>query len=142
MLDRRFPVIARIDEAPPEVRRSAEEVARRTGTTPLYNKAVRKIIWVYGSEVTGGPLQVQAKRYESHEIDRMVEYIQMGKIGRKAKDRIAVSNAAMEEHDRKEQNGRMLADRRPDALKRAAFLDRKRRGTATAVVALSKGTRK
>lgn len=134
MIDSRFPMIVRISEAPAESRRGAEEVARRTGTTPMYNRVTNKIIWVYGNEVGGGPLQVTAKRFEPHTIDRMVEYIQLGKIPRREKDRIAESNARSASHERSETTGRKLDERRPEAVRYAEFLDRKRRGTQSVVV--------
>lgn len=122
-----------IEQAPADIRRAGREVARRTGTSAWYNARAGQIMWCYGDTPHGGPLGVEARGYPSHEIDRMVEYIQLGKIGRRAKNRIATARDISEANDARQRQGKSLADRRPGALDYAAFLDRRRRGTGTLV---------
>lgn len=151
--DRRYPHCFPIDGPLPNLspdhawsaRLVGKAVASRTQTNCFYVSTTGKLMWVYGAEPAGGPLIVPFRTrdgilsYDNGAIDEMVRYINLGKMPRAQKDRIAASTAASEEHDRQERNGQWLADRRPDMERKAEHLDRKRRGTATAVVALSKG---
>ena len=117
-------------------------MCRRTGTRCFYNIANGRLFFVYGDEPHGGPLSLEyrrkdgCRRYEAHEIDDAVWYINHGKMERKEKERIAANQAAAEASEREQKQGRFLEGRRKDTEDYAGFLDRKRRGTATLAVAV------
>lgn len=118
-----------------------EAVARRTGTNCYFNILTGRLLWVYGEEPHGGPLSVEfrrpegCRRYADHEIDDMVLYIGMGKIGRRAKDRIAEKQKIAEAGQQEQEHGRFLEGNRKNAEDYAAHLSRKRRGVATVIAA-------
>lgn len=137
MYDRRYPFMAPLDRAdvPRDTRAMAREVASRTYTNCFVNTIKKTLLFCYGNEPGGGPLVVKFHQCRTGaDADDMVRYINLGKMRRRDKDRIAVSSELMEQHEREEANGRLLADRRRDALNYAGFLDRRRRGTQTVVV--------
>lgn len=150
MYDNRYPHCHPIDGPLPSLspehawsaRLVGKAVALRTGTNCFYVSTTGKLLWVYGNEPAGGPLQVPFRtkdgivNYTAGVIDDMVEWVQRGKVSAREKQRVALSNQKSQEHDNAEARGRFLADRRPEALKRAEYLDRKRRGTQTLSVSV------
>lgn len=146
--DRRYPMIAPLDgRAVPTLNqwalkdavRIGRDVGARTGTRAFYNYATGRIFWVYGDEPHGGPLGVEFRfrdgyrHYHGGDVDDFVRYINMGKMARAEKDRIAAANDAAEKHAATESQGRFSEGNRANALDYAGFLDRKRRGTGTLV---------
>lgn len=120
-------------------RTAAMEIARRTGTTPFLNVDSQAVLFVYGIEPHGGPLMLSRsdlQRYGSHDIDRAVEYIQLGRMTRREKDRIGQKNEAERKYEAEQEKQKFLAERRPDAKSYARYLDEKRRGTTKKTVAL------
>lgn len=148
MYDRRYPTIHPIDRYLPgltdeqawHARLVGKQVALATGTRCFYNAANGKLFWCYEAEPHGGPLSVPFREadgvhhYEPWDIAEMIEYIRLGKMPRAEKERIAASNARAAEQEQKNQHEQWLAERRPDALAYAAFLDRRRRGTQKVVL--------
>lgn len=137
--DRRYPWMEPLERAAPPshrvpdlrgLRRACAGVASRTGTRAFYNARDNSVLFVYGAEPCGGPLALPAAgRYADHDVDEVVRIIQMGKVGRRAKARVAARNAQLEGWERERAMDSHLAERRPDALSYAAFRDRERRGT-------------
>jgi hypothetical protein len=144
MYDRRYPGIEPIDRHMPglshyeekQARRAGEEVSRRTGTRCFYVAHSRKLLFVYGDEPAGGPLQVDAKGYTASEIDDMVRYINLGKMSRSQKDRILARNEANEKQEQRLQHERWRGAMEKETVKHAEFLDRKRRGVETVTSAV------
>lgn len=118
------------------VRRTAREIGSRTGLRAFYNRKLQNVLYTYHSEPSGGPIALEVRGYSGAEIDVVVEYAQSGKIPPREKERIAARNRQLEKWAREDQTESHLAERRPDALSYAGFLDRKRRGTATTVAVL------
>lgn len=121
------------------IRKGCAEIARRTGTRPFYNRFSRKVIFVYGDEPAGGPLSLpvlDGRAMEPHAIDLAVEWVQMGKVDRREKDRIAARNERHEADEKESAKAKFQDDRRPDAVSYAQRLDRRRRGTQSTTVVL------
>lgn len=137
--DRRFPFVVPLDSSslPGDVKRCAREVCRRTGTGAFHNARFNTVFFTYNGDATGGPAQCLVRDCRtSADADDLVHRIQLCKVSRFTKDRWAASHKRNEEHESQKAQDAMLEDRRPSALDRAQFLDRKRRGTQSAVVAL------
>lgn len=138
-IDRELPGLSPWDQR--EARRIGREVAKRTGTTCFYHGIKGKLFWVYGQEPGGGPLGIEfktehgCKRFHAGEVDDMVAYINLGKMERRRKDRIAASDAAADESEKEQEQGRTLDRDRKSIEDYADFLGRKRRGTTTLVSA-------
>lgn len=94
-------------------------------------------VWDYGPN--SGPMRLPAftgdrpARYESHDIDAAVAFINYGRIDRTVKDRIERNRKADEQHKHEADTDRLLDERRPTALDYADFRDRKRRGTSKVI---------
>lgn len=147
MYDRRYPMMFPLDgrEIPrlpshmrANVLKAGNEIARRTGARAFYNAAQGSILFVYGDEPHGGPmaLPITDILISQSDIDSAVEYIGMGKMARREKDRIAEKNRVADEHRHAKRTEKHLAERRPDAMSYARFLDEKRRGVQKLSVAL------
>lgn len=147
-LDRRYPWLYRIDDAPrlephEKVRAKAiaEQVARRTLKSYCFDAGRGKLHFYDGEPDTGvftfmfKPVyEREAFRISEADIDDMVRLIQMGKRDAKEKDRIRAANEAAEKQAKEQFDGEFLEGNRKDALDYAGFLDRKRRGTQKVTV--------
>lgn len=142
-MDRRFPWMFRIADAPrldhrerARAGRIAGEVCRRTGTNCAWDAQRGGLHFYYGDRIDVGvhlfvfkaPEDVDAYRVSESDVDDMVRLINMGRISRAAKDRIAAENAAAEKNRSAEFQGQFLEANRKDALDFAEFRARKRRG--------------
>lgn len=151
MYDSRFPWMTPVDGRPlpglslddaRSALRVALSVCSRTGTRCFYNTVTGKLLFVYGNDPDGGPLQVPFRRldgiekYTTTSTDAMVEYIRLGLLARREKDRIAEQNDRAEKQEKEKLGQKFRDDVRSDVLSYAAFLDRRRRGVASHIVAL------
>jgi len=139
--DRRYPGVMPLDRADiGPFARSCEEIARRTGTRPFYNRFHRSVLFVYGEEPHGGPLSLHVndgRELPSHKIDDAVAYIQLGKVSRATKERWAQEADREEKYQAEQERQARVEDRRPDALSLARHLDAKRRGVSKVTVTTS-----
>lgn len=142
MYDRRYPHMEPIDRAvidcadPEAVRAAAGDVARRTGTHAFYDRLNRKVFFSVKADMSdGGPLSVEVKACRSDRVEAMVEWIRFGQVEKKVKDRWAELAAAEEKYRRESAIAQLLAERRPESLAYAAFLDRRRRGMSRIISA-------
>jgi len=123
-----------------EAVRIGRAVQRRTGLHPFLNLQTGGIFFSLTDTPEGGPIEAPfkrrgkpASRYSDSDIDDMCLAIGMARQSRKDKDRIAARNAQFEEWRRQERLDKDAADRRPDTLSYAGFLDRRRRGVAKVI---------
>lgn len=139
-LDRRFPWLCRIQNAPLDTServsavRFADAVARRTGTEYVWNSNSGGVFFHYGSidrpafEFPFKPVGERTYRVTDSDVDDVVRFIQMGKLPAETKDRIARENQVAEKNAKEQEQGRELDRRRKSAEDHAAFLERRRRG--------------
>lgn len=116
----------------------ARGVTARTGTRCSFNVVKRAMLFHYGAEPFGGPTLVPITNVANNTtcIDSMANYINLGKMERAAKDRIAAQNERAEKQEAEKLGQQFREEIRPDVLQYAAYLDKRRRGTTTKVVAL------
>ncbi len=121
-----------------EVSAVCKAVTGRTGTKASFNVVARRVLFHYGDEPFGGPLAIELFKMANTTacIDGMVGWINLGKMSRDAKDRIAAENERAEKQNWEAMGQKFREDIRVDASKHAAFLDRKRRGVGTLVLSL------
>lgn len=136
MLDSRFPFVRRFSEvtASPRLRASVREIERRTGTNAIVNTEAGRVIFRYG-DTMGGPFarsMAEMERWDGGDVDTAVHIIQYAKnAGRDAKDRVVAEQEREKVYEDQAAMQKVCEDARPDARSHAAFLDRKRRGTAS-----------
>lgn len=129
---RALPRIAREDVT--RIHRWASQIASRTGLKPFYNASLGNVLFAVGSEPFGGPITVpvfqnhRVREVPSHEIDDMVRLAARGRMSRAQKDKVLSRNKQLGEWERNDKIEAKLAERRPDAVSYAGFLDRERRG--------------
>lgn len=145
-LDRRFPWLHRIAHAPipaDERRRAgrfAGAVSARTGTDCVFNANTGGLFFFYGSvdypawEFPFRPDDETAVRVTDTDVDDVVRIIQMGKLSREEKDRIAQDNKAREASEKEQSMGRRHDHREREAVNMLGYLDRKRRGVERVTV--------
>lgn len=131
---RALPHIAPVDAK--YIRAWATKIASRTGLHAFYNAGLGNVLFALSNEPFGGPITVpvfanrQVRKVSDTEIDDMVRMAGMARLKREAKDRIMAHNKQLEEWEKNDKTNALLAERRPDAISYAGFLDRKRRGVA------------
>lgn len=144
LYDSRYPHLVPVDGRPlgglshsdkQDAERIARAVAVPTGTKCFYNIITGKLLFVYGQEPVGGPLQIPFRgasghrNYDGAGLTAMVEYIRLGKMSPTEKDRIAKQNEAAERQEKERLGQQFRDDVRPDVLAHAKFLSERRRGT-------------
>ena len=137
---RALPRIAREDAA--RIARWAGQIASRTGLKPFYNANLGNVLFAVGMEPFGGPITVpvfqnhRVRDVPSHEIDDMVMLAARARMSRSQKDKVLSRNKQLGEWQKADKIESTLAERRPDAVSYAGFLDRERRGVSKKVVTL------
>lgn len=134
-IDNRFPRIYSLDSSrvPKPVADFAREICRRCWCHCGFDIKYEQLHFFY-DDVAAGFLQLEAIRPDGsyaiykHNVQDIVEFIQMGKIERREKDRIEQRNREAEEKEKERVQSAFLAERRPCAVHHAAFLMRQRRG--------------
>lgn len=148
--DSRYPNMFRLGDAPgldaatrAEARRVAAAICNRVdGLKCSYNVKTGGLFFHYTVEPDSGPTEIPFVKgdshfnYAPHEIDNVVRYVNMGRIGRKAKNKIIARNEQLEAWRVKDANEAHKAERRPSARNYATFLDQRRRGVTKKIVAL------
>lgn len=139
MMDRRYPMIHRISDSAERlgirVMSSIREVERRTGTNAIINTGARqfenqRVVWRYGDNIYGpfGVMVSELLRWTGTDVDDAVRMIQMGKMERDEKDRIALQNTRREASEKVSEQERVLNDATPNVVDYVAHNDRARRG--------------
>jgi len=135
MMDNRFPFVCRFMEVStsPSVRGYVHEIERRTGTNAIVNVVAGRVIFRYGDKM-GGPFAAQLKdmeRWNGGDVDAAVHVIQYAKnADRDDKDKVVSEQEDEKKYQEQAAAQKVCDDARPDVRSHAAFLDRKRRGTA------------
>lgn len=143
MYDNRFPFMIPVDGRPIPGCSELERVAlvrlcdilrRRTGLHPFLNTRTGRVLLSVTTCPEGGPVAIPwkngttVKKYENHDIDDVVSYVNMGKMSRRDKDAISAKNKAAQEHAKTKHVERMHEERLPDVKDHLSFLDESRRG--------------
>lgn len=148
--DNRWPMMFPLDGRPiPDLSSDAfahaqeigKSVTERTFTKAFYNAATGKILFTYGSEPDGGPLQIHFRlpggcaKYGPSQMSDMVEYIKLGTVPRAVKDKWAEMEKKEDEYQKEQARLRFSEETRKNAEDYAAFLSRRRRGMAKVISA-------
>lgn len=152
MYDSRWPHMTPIDSRPlpgldifecADALRQANAVAKRTQTKPFYNAQTGGIFFARGQTPQAGPFEMPFKsvdgfvhKREQHELDTVVNYINLSLVPDREKERWTAQHERRAELERENETKRHLDERQKDAESYATYLSRKRRGVETKVVTL------
>lgn len=127
-----------------EAVRVGRAIGSRTQTHPFFNLNTGAIFFsrrecpqrggVY--EMSFKPAGEQSRVVQDHEIDELVNYMNLSLVPEEVKDKWTEGHKAREEHEKSEWFNEKAEAKSKDVEDYAAFLSRKRRGVGTVVQTL------